>query len=253
MGQYDCGYGAWIPGPLLDDPGLRPRSLILYARIARRANRVGFCYATNATLIDDMTAADEDGSVRVLSERTIQAMLAELQDRGHIRTDTGPLPADKSGIVRTGRRIYIGRALAEIPDASGGGEENFTPEKICTQRVKKSSPPIICRKEEDKKIPPKVPQKGDEFEAMFERFYSAYPRHLGKAAAHRAWMRLKPTADLLKRMAAALNAQKQSESWQRENGRYIPYPATWLNQRRWEDELPTAEQSTREAGDEDGI
>ena len=51
MARYDCGYGAWIPGPVLDDPGLRPRSLILYARIARRANRVGFCYATNATLI----------------------------------------------------------------------------------------------------------------------------------------------------------------------------------------------------------
>ena len=54
MARYDCGYGAWIPGPVLDDPGLRPRSLILYARIARRANRVGFCYATNATLIEDM-------------------------------------------------------------------------------------------------------------------------------------------------------------------------------------------------------
>ena len=61
MARYDCGYGAWIPGPVLDDPGLRPRSLILYARIARRANRVGFCYATNATLIEDMTAVDEDG------------------------------------------------------------------------------------------------------------------------------------------------------------------------------------------------
>ena len=81
MGRYDCGYGAWIPGPVLDDPGLRPRSLILYARIARRANRVGFCYATNATLIEDMTAVDEDGSVRVLSERTVQSMLAELQER----------------------------------------------------------------------------------------------------------------------------------------------------------------------------
>ena len=159
MGQYDDGgYGAWIPGPVLDDPGLRPRSTILYAKIARRANRVGFCYATNATLIDDMTAVDDDGSMRVLSERTIQAMLAELQERGHIRVDTGPLPPSKSGTVRTGRRIYIGRSLASIPDASEGGEENFNPEKNFTQWVKKSSPPIKGIKEIKKNIPPIIPQ-----------------------------------------------------------------------------------------------
>ena len=158
MSRYDCGYGAWIPGPVLDDPGLRPRSLILYARIARRANRVGFCYATNATLIEDMTAVDEDGSVRVLSERTVQSMLAELQERGHIRTDTGPLPPDRSGTVRTGRRIYIGRSLASVPADAHGGEENFTHEKICTQGVKKISPPIKGRKEINKNNNPHTPK-----------------------------------------------------------------------------------------------
>lgn len=158
MADFNCGYGAWIPGPVLDDPGLRPRSLILYARIARRSNRVGFCYATNATLIDDMTAVDEDGSMRVLSERTVQSMLAELQSRGHIRTDNGALPPDKNGVVRTGRRIYIGRALTAPPDAVPGGEENFTPEKICTQGVKKSSPPIKGIKEEKKNNNPRTPK-----------------------------------------------------------------------------------------------
>lgn len=158
MARYDCGYGAWIPGPVLDDPGLRPRSLILYARIARRANRVGFCYATNATLIEDMTAVDEDGSVRVISERTVQAMLAELQERGHIHTDNGPLPPDKSGTVRTGRRIYIGRSLAAIPGDAQGGEENFTPEKNCTPGVKKTAPPFKCIKEEKKSNNPHTPK-----------------------------------------------------------------------------------------------
>ena len=158
MARYDCGYGAWIPGPVLDDPGLRPRSLILYARIARRANRVGFCYATNATLIEDMTAVDEDGSMRVISERTVQAMLAELQERGHIHTDNGPLPPDKSGTARTGRRIYIGRSLAAIPDAAQGGEENFTPEKNCTTGVKKTAPPFKCIKEEKKSNNPHTPK-----------------------------------------------------------------------------------------------
>jgi len=45
----------------------------------------------------------------------------------------------------------------------------------------------------------------------------------------------------------------QSESWNRDGGRYIPHPSTWLNGRRWEDELapappsPTFEQPRQEA------
>lgn len=142
---WSGGYGAYIPGPLLDDAGLRPRSLILYAHIARRANRVGFCYAANAALIDDMSTVDPtNGSRQVITERTLQSMLAELRDRGHIHVDQGPYPPDKNGVVRTGRRIFIGRCLDAIPDSPSGGEKNFTPEDFFTQGVKKKSPPIKC-------------------------------------------------------------------------------------------------------------
>ena len=37
-------------------------------------------------------------------------------------------------------------------------------------------------------------------------------------------------------MAAALERDRRSRDWQREDGAYIPYPASWLNGRRWEDE-----------------
>jgi len=37
-------------------------------------------------------------------------------------------------------------------------------------------------------------------------------------------------------MMTALETQKASEKWLKDNGQYIPNPATWLNQRRWEDE-----------------
>ena len=39
-------------------------------------------------------------------------------------------------------------------------------------------------------------------------------------------------------MSAALKTQRASEEWRRDNGRAIPYPSTWLNNRRWEDEVP---------------
>ncbi|MUU13084.1 MAG: hypothetical protein EP146_18340 [Oscillibacter sp.] len=40
---------------------------------------------------------------------------------------------------------------------------------------------------------------------------------------------------------AALERQKCSDRWQRDGGQYIPDPTTWLNGRRWEDELFPAE------------
>ena len=59
--------------------------------------------------------------------------------------------------------------------------------------------------------------------------------HKSKQAAQRAWNRLKPSDELIALMGKALARQKQSEEWTREDAR-IPYAATWLNQRRWEDE-----------------
>lgn len=68
----------------------------------------------------------------------------------------------------------------------------------------------------------------------FERFYAAYPRKKAPAAAERAWRRVKP--EEVPALMAALERQKLSDQWRRDGGRFIPYPATWLNQRRWEDE-----------------
>ncbi len=39
---------------------------------------------------------------------------------------------------------------------------------------------------------------------------------------------------------AALDRQRDSAAWQRDGGAYIPFPASWLNGRRWEDEDPDA-------------
>ena len=38
----------------------------------------------------------------------------------------------------------------------------------------------------------------------------------------------------------AVEKQKKSKQWQADQGQYIPHPATWLNQGRWDDELEEA-------------
>lgn len=73
-------------------------------------------------------------------------------------------------------------------------------------------------------------------ETRFTEFWQAYPKKVGKASCLKAWKKLKPTAELHKHIMEALEAQKRSEQWQREGGRFIPNPLTWINQGRWDDE-----------------
>lgn len=76
----------------------------------------------------------------------------------------------------------------------------------------------------------------------FERFWKAYPKKVGKEAARRAFEKVKQPVELL---INAIEKQLQGEQWQKEDGRYIPNPATWLNQGRWEDEVKPAKTAQR--------
>jgi hypothetical protein len=71
----------------------------------------------------------------------------------------------------------------------------------------------------------------------FADFWEAYPKKVAKPVALKAWTKLAPDADLRAEMLAALERHKQSKDWTKDEGQYIPHAATWLNQRRWEDEL----------------
>ena len=74
-------------------------------------------------------------------------------------------------------------------------------------------------------------------QAGFDEFWAHWPRHVDKHAAENAWRKLKPTVTLTDLIVQAVDAQKASSEWLRDGGRFIPYPATWLNGHRWDDEL----------------
>lgn len=74
--------------------------------------------------------------------------------------------------------------------------------------------------------------------AGFADFWSAYPRKTAKPEAQKAFAKLNPDSELLSKLLGAIALQKLSGQWQSEGGSFIPHPATWLNGRRWEDELP---------------
>ena len=81
----------------------------------------------------------------------------------------------------------------------------------------------------------------------FEAFWKAYPRKESKAQAKKAFAKV---AVPLEALLQALEAQKQCDQWRRDSGQYIPYASTWLNQRRWEDEIPVQAEEVTEPVDD---
>lgn len=91
------------------------------------------------------------------------------------------------------------------------------------------------RREENKRKTPPTP-KGGESDG-FSEFWSAYPKKIGKVKALQAWNKIRPDDAVRAQILAALAQQAKSEDWRREDGRFIPHPTSWLNARRWEDDL----------------
>ena len=74
----------------------------------------------------------------------------------------------------------------------------------------------------------------------FVVFWNLYPYKVGKKAAWKAWQKVKYTPELGAKIMASLEAWKASPQWTKDDGRYIPHAATWLNGERWEDEVKPA-------------
>lgn len=78
-----------------------------------------------------------------------------------------------------------------------------------------------------------------QYDQSFDRFWSAYPIKVAKKKSHEIWAKkIKPDEKLFETIMSALKEQKNSAQWIKENGQYVPHPTTWLNQERWNDELP---------------
>jgi hypothetical protein len=73
-------------------------------------------------------------------------------------------------------------------------------------------------------------------ETPFDIFWKAYPRKTGKGDARKKFAKAL-TKTSFENIMAALGKVKASAQWKKDDGQFVPYPATWLNQERWDDEV----------------
>ena len=80
----------------------------------------------------------------------------------------------------------------------------------------------------------------------FEEFWQAYPSKTGKGEAYKSWKRVGPDKQLTEKIIASVDVYKDSK---RVKDGFVKNPATWLNQRCWEDEVETVAATSAFAGD----
>ena len=225
------GYYAVIPAKVRYDPELRPNAKLLYGEITTLANARGYCTAQNETL----------GQYYELSGKTVSSLISNLAKKGYIRVE---IIRDAATQRVTERRIWVDvpKLQEPVPDFEGRSPQN------------RGDPPLKNEAENttSKNTIPPITPRGDvqpsQMNMLFDRFWSAYPRKANKLRAKKAWDKLKPSMETCRVMAAALERFKASDMWRRDGGAYIPHAATWLNNRRWEDE----DIDTKDGGDDNG-
>ena len=84
-----------------------------------------------------------------------------------------------------------------------------------------------------------------EDEKMFLEFWTAYPKKVDKKGSERAFKNIKKLKSVFPEIMSALEIQKQSEQWSKNNGQFIPNPTTYIHQERWTAVTETDEIQTK--------
>lgn len=174
-------------------------------------------------------------------------------ERGELLTNQSEI-AQQSGLSRQQVRTVLNRlkatnkitirqsgrnSIIAMLDYDCETDFNQIDNRLSTTCQPDSNQTSLLSKEDKEVKEPKNARarEGERLEKSFELFWSAYPKKTAKQQAIKAWEKLKPDEELLNKILTSLEQQKKSAQWTKDGGQFIPYPGSWLNGRRWEDEI----------------
>ncbi len=157
----------------------------------------------------------------------ITPLIEELIDAGFwIRR---PAPDGTSVLVI---RTFLQHQRVDKPQDGRWGDPSDWPSIAeCSPNVRRLIPEGSTTEGNGRKGDIALPPLPDDFAA----WYAQYPRKKARADALKAWKAIaapRPTVDELIAACAGLRKLPKHEE------KFIPYPASWIRDRRWEDESP---------------
>ena len=150
-----------------------------------------------------------------------------------------PLPA-----LTSTERSRLHRATARNDKGNASVAAKATPAlQQRNENVAAKATPALQQRNENVASPPHTPptphatKQAFSYSGGFSEFWRFYPKRVGKGEAYKTWT--KSNCEVISEVVVKA-VREQNGFLIREGGKYTPLPATWLNQRRWEDEPPQA-------------
>lgn len=187
-----------------DQKGLTPHQKLVLLALANRHNPDVGCFPSLNKLVEDVE----------FSKSTVQRSIQKLQELGFIRVEE----KHRENGSQTSNRYYLNFEEG-VRETTSHSHSDYPPvsERLPHKQVRDKQVSLIDNN-------------------LFEKFYQNYPRRIGKIAAEKAWEKAVKKVDpniLVTSAEIYANHVKGSQL----QIKFVPHPATWLNQGRWEDEL----------------
>ena len=132
----------------------------------------------------------------------------------------------------------LGESAISLTDTTTDTTTEITKENICASDLAELFKPKVKKQEKKKEVIPLSAVEKD----RFEEFWRLYPKKKAKLDCMRAWKSLNPDEQLFEEIMTGLKRAISSKEWKEQDGKFIPYPATWLRKGRWLDEYEEAEE-----------
>ena len=187
-----------------DQKGLTPHQKLVLLALANRHNPDVGCFPSLNKLVEDVE----------FSKSTVQRSIQKLQELGLIRVEN----AKRENGSQTSNRYHL-QFEAGVRETTPHSQSDYPPvsERLPHKQVKDKQVSLIDNN-------------------LFEKFYEKYPKHVGRIAAEKAWEKaVKKVEPNVLVVSAEIYANHVKGS--QIPMKFVPHPATWLNQGRWEDEL----------------
>jgi len=206
------------------------KTRIMWITILAVTDADGFCNAAlpGLSAVARMSLSDAEKCIKKLESPDEHSRSMEMEGRRIERVDGGWFVInyakyrDKARIET--RREYLRNKQRERRENHKSLSNSDDCQQVSTSVIKTSTNPSAS-----------ASSSASVMETEFDQFWKAYPRKIGKLKARKAWNNA-GTKPALVAILSAIEAHIQTDQWQRDKGKFIPHPSTWLNEGRWDDE-----------------
>tara|TARA_R110001606_G_scaffold11261_2_gene48706 strand:+ start:427 stop:1137 length:711 start_codon:yes stop_codon:yes gene_type:complete len=209
-------YYAILTADVRYDRNLKPLARLLFAEITALCNKEGYCWASNQYFAD----------LYEVDKTTVSGWIGQLKARGYL---TVQLQYKEGSKQILNRYIKInGEGIDEITKTSFQKDVDPIDQKTKVNTKTNTKTNITVNNVDD-----------------FDSFWKFYPRKASKDAARKAWIKLRPDVHVMQMIADNVKERVEKGEWRKDNQSFILHASTYLNQKRWEDEVIDQHTQTR--------